>query len=307
MDTNANRDVYQLIAELVNTSEQLSSNKTDVVINTEPEQEEIKELNKEVKQEPEKPSTNIRIVDSGFVNLTRLVTEQKDLISKLNEKINEFETEVEKEGAKKGKEPISIEDLRAELLNFTNTYNTQFSLRIKGLEETVSKEIHTANQLNYAAPTLSNSIPMWMYWLNVILMSLVAILLALLLFKRSGNLTAKAPSIKAEPLLIEPTVTAIDSIQFPVQEANEMPEDEIVTVIEPAVSPLLETDSAKKVVSIADAKKNVEPVVVSNPNPLEIPNEEAMKPAKPIKKTNTIASANADTIKSRSDVFFGED
>lgn len=304
MDTNANRDVYQLIAELVNTSDQLASNNTDVVINTEPAKEEINKSKQEVKQEPEKPSTNIRIVDGGFVNLTRLVTEQKDLISKLNDKITEFETEVEKEGAKKGKEPISIEELRAEFLNFTNSYNTQFSLRIKSLEESVSKEIHTANQLNYTAPTQSNSIPMWMYWLNVILMSIVAVLLGMLLFKKSGNFATKASSSQTEKLNIEPTVTAIDSIEFPIQEEYESPVDEIVTVIEPAVSQVPKVDSAKKSEVKDITKKSVDSKEVS---PLENSVDEPAKQIKPIKKANTIATANSDTLKSRSDVFFGED
>ena len=193
MENSPKKDVYELISELVHTSEELHNKDVEVVLsapeNHEPEvpgrSEEKPTLDVPQKEEPQTQTGtgNIRILDKGFVNLTRMVQEQKELISQLTDKIHEFETEVEKEGIQKQKKPIDIEDLKAEIQDFATRQNGQFHLRIKTTEDLILTQLQLLDSRDQHRE--HGYLPNWLMWVNLAFLALVSILLSVVLYNQS--------------------------------------------------------------------------------------------------------------------------
>jgi hypothetical protein len=310
METSPKKDVYELIAELVNTSEELHNKDVEVVLSApesiepevQPSPEEAPVNSISLKEEPQKQSGtgNIRILDKGFVNLTRMVQEQKELISQLTDKIHEFETEVEKEGIQKQKQPIDIEDLKAEIQDFATRQNGQFHLRIKTTEGLILTQLQLLNSRDQHREQAY--LPNWLMWVNFAFLGLVSILLSVVLYNQyqlqNRQNIIPLPSQAEENQ--KPAAPALSDMQFPTESLQEGSQpDEIVTSVasqeEKEVVQNVQTTPAKNVIAQSNqTEKTSVPAVASNNKIV------------PVVSNENKLSRN-DSAKNVSDVVFDED
>lgn len=292
MENNPSKDVYDLIANLIKTSDEISSGKSEVVLSSKSETNTTSNLS-ESDEPKEKKSTNIKIVDNGFINLSRLVTEQKDLMEKLQTKISEFEKEVEIEGAKKSKEPVTIQELKDELAAFTTNYNNQFNFKIKTIEDNLQERL---NKLEFVVtqPKEEKKFPTWLLWLNMFLILLNSLLLLWNLY----TINKKPASTPTEEIQINTSASPTGDTASAIEAT---PSDTIVN------TPNTETNSTPSTEKTEETKTaSVQKSISSQELPLQEPS---------INKTSAVEqgvaiskpSSEPDTIGQSKDVFFGDD
>lgn len=293
MENNPSKDVYDLIANLIKTSDEISSGKSEVVLSA--NKENSNPSTDATTPEPqEKKSTNIKIVDNGFINLSRLVTEQKDLMEKLQTKISEFEKEVEIEGSKKAKEPVSVQELKDELAAFTTNYNNQFNFKIKTIEDNIQEKL---NNLEFVVtqPKEEKKFPVWLLWLNMLLILLNSLLLLWNLYTLNKKNTPRPIEdirINNNYSPVADTVRAIDAM--PIDTIANTPNTETNT------TPVNAANTSDKQVTQQEITLKKEPAQkTQQTDKVSVSSEQGVAISKP--------TAEPDTVGQPKDVFFGDD
>lgn len=317
MEQNIKKDVYDLIAELVSTSEELRAKQAEVIIPPAQAEEPTAKTTDESPTESSEPafhqpteevklnsSATIRIVDKGFVNLNRMVQEQKELIARLNEKIHDFESEVHKEGSIRQHQPVNLEVLKDEMQQFGTLHLNQFNIRIKTTEDLILTQLQLLHSRVRERENGEHS--PWLQYLTIGLLFLVSILLSVLIFLNYQLLKEKQripDSVRFESR--GKSLPSLDQIEFPTDELTrsdsilrnnpDLAQEEGLPEQIPNSAPS-PAAANKGIEQTASATKEDPLMLPSNPSGVQ-ENKEA---------ANGRVSRN-DSSKSRSDVSFEED
>lgn len=317
MEQNIKKDVYDLIAELVSTSEELRAKEAEVIIPPSQPEEQSAETAQEAPAERAEPtipqpteevkqgsSATIRIVDKGFVNLNRMVQEQKELIARLNEKIQDFESEVHKEGSIRQHQPVNLEVLKEEMQQFGTLHLNQFTMRIKTTEDLILTQLQLLN--SRVRERESGEQSPWLQYLTIGLLFLVSILLSVLIYLNYQLLKEKQripDSVRFESR--GKPLPSLDQMKFP---TDELTRSDSLLKNNPELMQNEDTPEQGQNDATSATASNHGPETVTSIAPPQQQNL-VQNPVKPeeTKPSGMSPVSRNDTIKTRSDVTFEED
>ncbi|MEZ5045788.1 MAG: hypothetical protein R2831_02240 [Chitinophagaceae bacterium] len=318
MDANAGKDVYDLLEKLIHTSEDIKSSNGEVHI--------APQTDFSTEQNPQDSPNTIRIMDNGFVNLSRILSEQKALINQLQDKVQEFSTVVETEASKQEDKAVTLAELQAQLDKNNQHMLTQWQLKIKAVEDNLQHKIEQAATTQQMNLTSQDHTPKWLLRLGIALLVLNTLLLLwnLYFLSKQNQLadknaahstqvieqpldpsTASIPIVNDNILEEEDTESASTEealIQNPGNEESQAPntvkQSNTNTVVstnqnKTSNSATLTEQASKKV---TEEVKKTAPTEINNTTNSPIPKENAAP-----KKTTR------DTTNSKKEVFFGDD
>ncbi len=181
MNNSNSRDVQDLIAEFVNSKNQLlheeiiSSIKRESFANQLEEESPQVDISAQENEVPaKKPAEDIEILKKKIEHLTERNLELQQELT-----INQMQESQTIASAK----PIGADELRMEFLNFTSAHIQQFNTRIKKTEELIESQIQK-NQGPSEKKT-QRDYPVWLFWANTAALGLIAVYFIFQLF--SGN------------------------------------------------------------------------------------------------------------------------